>query len=61
MYTSILINLIKYFHLKLTVEREKGPHHSMKNFIYKQDVSPLKPCSIISYKGIGIKLKTNYL
>ena len=23
-------------------DKKKGPHHSMKHFIYKQDVSPLK-------------------
>ena len=30
-------------------DEKKGPHHSMKQFIYKQDVSLLKACSIICF------------
>ena len=32
----------------LKSREKKGAHHSMKHFIYKQDVSPLKACSIIN-------------
>ena len=43
-------NIIQFTTMLLNEQKDekKGPHHSKKHFIYKQDVSPLKACSIIS-------------